>query len=379
MSVAEYYHRVDFSPLWEIDSNFLKFRQVKILMSDGGWMAVRRRINSPSKLKQVIVNAFGKHYPFKVYYTCSQWLNPTSLRGKIVISGYQVADNLLIGQNQFVFDIDTDVEENGRRLIRLIKKGELGEDISLKYVIFSGSGIHVCVNRPLHLPEDWRLRESYVEQKNRELIEKVKARGIKVDDCTINPRQVTKVPLTYDAEHGVPCQLLDERLTGLNKLLKVVKQEKELEGFEPSPTYVWGITNNILGTKGLYCIFLRFRSEPLFLVRHIVEGLIERYHLSDFYLFKRADGGYSAICLKAVDGRRLSKILAFNRDYQNAFLKFHRNVLTNDDLDQYLETVNGYPTGMISKGHSNFLGRLGIQVEGRVGSSKVKVFMARRV
>lgn len=380
--VARYYREVDFRPLFNIDRKFFKHRQVRVMGFNGAMIKVRRTITDAGELKRVLVQMA----PARAYYTVARFLNPVSVGPREINGpGYRLADSCFLTQDEFVFDIDEDPERNLKLLLDFLKR----RGLPIKYVIDSGRrGYQVAIKRRMALPiGDPRERERYFLEANKQLLEEVWAEGIGVDD-TSNTRQIVKIPLSFDAVGGRACRLLwGQRPHGMNP--ERAENNRGVLGTGPTrpprqapPKTPWVgvvVSNNVLGTRGLYVPFLKF-NRPIEYVIGLARDLVRTYDLSGILLLER-EGRTYGIGVDALPRRRLEKVLRRGNQASmlNALRKYKRNVVPVSVLrkaDRGVWLRGQRRDRPVSKGHVGMLANLRLERPERytrlVGSSRVQ-------
>ncbi len=366
--IRAFYEKQDFSPLFKLDPKFFKWRQIRLMLSNGKFLKIRRNVSSPQALQKILL----KFLPVKAYYMVARFSQPRSVgaRDGPKGAGYVVADNCFLFQDEFVFDVDEDPEKNLPALISYLRE----KGFPIKYICFSGKrGYHVCIKRPIRLRiEDPRSREQLTLAHNKALIEDVLSRGIAVDD-TSNTRQIVKIPLSLDATTGNECFLVRNPFgfIGLGNLRRGDDREPFAEcntedggGASPTPRPQFNlllcVSNNVLGTRGQYVPFLKFEGAKKERVRAILKKIRERYGIGSFYVFEDEEV-FVAVSLEIVSFERLMKILRFAKQwgYLNALRKYKHNLL---ELSFFKKPVAYTPRGgrSISKGHLHLLRVYGV-------------------
>jgi len=352
LNPKEYYEQVDFSPIFEIDRNFFKFRQIRLLLQDNTFKKVKvDHVRTPEQLQKIML----RYLPQKAYYMVSRFLNPSRV-GKRVLHHH---DGIFLKQDWFVFDIDKDVYKNAKLLLEYLEDHKY----EIIYMLHSGNGVHIAIKRDLKCPYQtaWK-REVWYLKKNEELVMDVINYGVDIDACVINTRQIVKIPLTLS--DGVVCKLLNS-LEDIKKLpprsdkemtripsVKHLPEVGEVGGSSPTVA----ISNNILGMKDHFCIFVSDGTTQLDEFVQKILAAIKRFQLSDFFIFEGRYGFY-AICLDIVHRNRLMKILRIFPKNLNELEKFGFNLLKLHELKWYIGAVRGfiYKDKMYSLAHYQFL------------------------
>ena len=383
----------------KLGNDFLKFRHIRVFMSDGHWNKINRNMNSWEELRKIILNLFdGKGYPRKIYYTPARWLNPEDLGSKERVNGgYKLRDNYLLNQNQVIFDLDTLDKEQLEKLRNYIRFSKYFDDIV--YLIFSGGkGYHICANRktdlfpiddPLELEEIYEQINSTIGKNAKDYV------GVgKLDVSALKDvRHIFKIPQTLsDNGDGIGiCKFLDfndlssweidENFT-LNSVNPKGDEEsppkhngqgaKKTEcGPCPSPSHYVGIRSSINGTNGCHVLFYHSEQystnsyrEDLEKFKNICKKLRDEHSLSDIHILDNGEQ-FVAICFKKLDYEKLEKILG---DVPES-----GNILWTTDEMKFVSKVDGFPTRHRSKSHTKFFGLKA----GKVGNGKLSICRAR--
>jgi hypothetical protein len=364
----KYYEQVDFSPVFRV-MNF-KFRQVRILLSNGNWVIVRDKINNIADLKKNILKLFNeekKVYPAKIYYMVSRFLNPEKARYREgcrgISKGFVVADNCFIKQDDIVFDIDENPVKNVKKLIKWLEN-----KYKVNYILFSGKrGVHVSIKRELECNvSNPKEREKWYLEQNKELVNEIKAVGIDIDGIVSNTRQIVKVPLTL-SDNKI-CMFLTPK--GLESSVKtLIKSDEKGRPDDitrrtgrteprPSPNNYLGVFSSVNGCRDSYHVFLEFRSRTKEQVKRTIKEAIERFHLSEFYLFEKES--IFAISLTLVSKRRYEKILKFTKSMMlSKLLKYNETHIPHDL--EFIEKIDSQYTSTSSRGFYEFIRSFGLE------------------
>lgn len=354
-----YYETADFSPIFKINPNFFRFRQIRLL-KDGRMFKINYNIRNADQLKKVLM----KYNPDKAYYMVSQFSNSTRVGAKqIVKQGYPIADNLFLQQKRIVFDIDTNPVENTQKLLEWLKK----EGYEIEYIIKSGQkGFHVSIIRPLKISSpDPTEREALTLEENKKLVSRIIEAGIEIDPIVSNTRQIIKCPLSLSSD--VVCEFVREgslaiaysKMTSVKTTLKGEKETKH--NFSPNTdlSELLKVSNSVIGTKGNNILFLKYKLHELKDIETLTEHLkqlVAKYKLPDLYLFtsfSEEENHLVAICPKLFQKARLYKILK-NED-KLSLTKYKHNIINIANL-KHFSTIEGHNENQpISKGHLNFL------------------------
>jgi len=324
-----------------IDLSFLtdcSKRHFRIISSSNKFLKIKDRIYNTEEMKKKLVNLSPKD----VYYSTSTYLNPTTLgpRGKertiFTKSG-------IVLNNDIAFDLDREplsirnlekTRKDCKRLIDFMDKN----GYSLKYIAFSGSkGFHVIYEdkKGVSIADPFK-REMKIIEVRRELADKIKEKGITIDSSiTVDTRRIIRLPGTINSKTGYMCTLLTRSQIN-QSVINWINDIPRLPNSVNIPRFTWPkflalssifskktnikpakrvlyttyVTSSVLGTKGRHAILLSFKNQKFSKVVRKLEKAIEKYRLTDIYLF-RSGNEIQAISLKTVQRNRYQKILDY--------------------------------------------------------------------
>src|SRR3990167_247559 len=127
-------------------SKDLKFRQIKVLLDNGRFYNIKRKVCNENQLRKAL-KRFRKMV-YKMYWSNCLWINPHLLKGKKLSgSGFVWLSNLFLSKQDAVFDFDCkdqDIEQVKLDALRLIRCMKRRKNYVLKTIFFSGNhGLHV--------------------------------------------------------------------------------------------------------------------------------------------------------------------------------------------------------------------------------------------
>ena len=331
----------DFYKENKIDLSFLSDcskRHFRIISENGNFLKVKDRIYDSDQMKKKLINL----RPQDVYYSTSTYLNPTTIgpRGKersiLTKSG-------IVLKNDISFDLDREplsirnLEKTRKDCKRLIDfMDENG--YSLKYIAFSGSkGFHVIYEdeKSVAIADPFE-REMEIIKVRRKLVDKIKEQGITIDSSiTVDTRRIIRLPGTINSKTGYACTLLTRSQIN-QSVINWISDIPRLPNSVNIPRFTWPkfltlpsifskktkikpvkrvmyttyVTSSVLGTKGRHAILLSFKNQKFSKVVRKLEKAIEKYRLTDIYLF-RSGNEIQAISLKTVQRNRYQKILDY--------------------------------------------------------------------
>lgn len=141
------------------------------------------------------------------------------------------------------------------------------------------------------------------------------------------------------------------------------------------------ITSEVLGTKGLHVLILKYRGQMDILIRN----LTMTYNLTNWYKFQ-STGGNTAICLKTMSLSRAKKIIkncpkALNKKHYYSYGRGYLEVYSKKGNKTFIArpkgTIQGIDAkGTISMGHKQLLQKLGHNITDpnkECGSPEVKI------
>ncbi len=349
------------------------------------------RIKNIEQLRKLAV----KYTPINIWYSSSLWLSPRSVKSK----NSPIECKSLIGHD-VVIDIDN---TNFKKTVEYAKKVLKGMHNPEYIIQTSKRGIQICFKKEIDtkgLNMEERLKA--YENHRQELISKFKGVDSKI---TFDLYRVVRLPLSLHNKGNIVQFIKDINLIEpleyvyKDKVILPKSRKAMTDGGKPFPppqnngrnlrngirnpanSYsAKYVTNNILGTKGLFVPILiyhvpRFSDEEL--IKPIVElkELCKKYKIPNFYLLRNDEYLY-AISLIALDSKRLMKILKASTSNmsKNEFESYHQIYLrvspydfgknTEQDQLRIVGTVS-YKTNKkfnLSKSHKCLLESLGFVI-----------------
>lgn len=311
-------------------------RHFRFLLPNGKFFKIKDTIRSPKDLQKWLI----KLRPLDVYYSTSTYLDPTAVASRPKKSTEYWGPGNVILSNDIAFDIDRrplsffNLERARKDAVRLLDH-LTDQDYHLKYSAFSGSkGFHLIFDDvDKTIEPDFRLREKFIIQRRKALIDGIEKKGIKIDtSVTVDTRRIIRLPGTLNSKTGYCCQYLSinelrspivDWIDGIASLedhsmiprfkwkplpkLKFIKRPviKEKDNEYGYTTF---ITSSVLGTKGRHAVLISLPKGTQERVMHTLQQVQEQYSLTDFYMFELPKS-YQAICLKTVQRNRYQKIL----------------------------------------------------------------------
>ena len=410
IEIQDFYkaHPPDISIITDINK-----RHFRMVLPIGKFLKIPDIIRTPQDLQKWLIRL----KPLDVYYSTSCWLDPTSIRPRPKKRDANFITSGILLSNDIFFDID--ITPLSRRNLDRAREDTielLDHLVSLgykcKYIAFSGSkGFHLAFSDQYHkvIPDPFD-REMEIIQRRKGLLKEIENAKFLVDTAvTCDTRRIVRVPGTINSKTGIACtiisrqdlkgsindllrhcpalpsakrvpyfNLLNIKLTGFfPHILKILHLNKDMnieefkdERLKSGYYYTTYLQSNILGIKSRHAVLLSFKNKSQKKVERIINDLIEKFKLTDVYLFK-LPSRIQVISLKSVQRNRLQKILDFTHA-ENASLLRKYNVTSirvgpfiNERMDEleppirFLKTVTSKTeinnTTFISAGHLNFL------------------------
>lgn len=373
-----------------------------MVLPSGRFFKVKDRIRDAAGLQRWLV----RYRPTHVYYSTATYLNPTAVRPRPKEREGFLRSGILL-DHDIAFDLDRQpltrrtLERTRGEAVRLLEFME-AKGHRLKYAAFSGSkGFHLLFDDP-----DWETvadpfeREQRLIVRRRALTEKVIAQGIAIDtSVTVDTRRIIRVPGTINSRTGHACTRLtpEELVTPVDHWLPLVKR---LPSHSPIQRFNWptlrsprlplperetqrpvraGFTtfvlSPVLGLKGRHAILMSFPNWSRSRVERKLVEVMERYQLSDVYLFALMRS-VQAICPKTVQRNRYQKILDASASASAKQLRRYGRVslrmgpLVDGSLHELeppaeffnmLEAPEQRERSFVSAGHLNFMRRHGME------------------
>tara|TARA_B100000586_G_scaffold225164_1_gene172732 strand:- start:2238 stop:3527 length:1290 start_codon:yes stop_codon:yes gene_type:complete len=380
----------------------LSHRHFRIVSSHGQFLKIKDRINNSDQLNKKLLTL----RPKDVYYSTSTYLNPTTVgpRGKersiLTKSG-------IVMKNDISFDLDREplsirnleeVRKDCKKLIDFMDD----KGCSLKYIAFSGSkGFHVIYEdkEGVAIADPFE-REMEIIRFRKELVNKIKEQGISIDSSiTVDTRRIIRLPGTINSKTGYACTLLTRSQID-QPVINWISDIPRLSSSVKIPSFTWPrfltfsslfskktkvtptkrivyttfVTSSVLGTKGRHAVLLSFKNQRFTKVIRKLRKAIEKYRLTDIYVFRSGDE-IQAISLKTVQRNRYQKIMDFTGSNSAMQLsKFGRvslrmGPLVNSEMEEIqkpaefvklLKSFGEREKNYVSAGHILFLERHGI-------------------
>ncbi len=311
-------------------------RHFRVVLTGGRFLKLKDRIRVPQQLQRWLL----KLAPGDVYYSTSTYLNPTIVKPRPK-SREGFLDSGLVLRHDIAFDIDVpplslrNLEKARLEALKVHRYME-ADGYTLKYIAFSGSkGFHIVFEDPdTEVIADPYDRETGLIKKRTALVDEVIKKEIKIDSAiTKDTRRIIRVPGTINSKTGYACTTLklDElevpvkdwlpdvpRLPVFAKIGRIpwpriplptkLLRPKPARKYQTGIFYTTFLLSPVLGLVGRHAILMSFPNKSPDRIATRLEPLVERFGLTDIYLFTLADR-VQAICLKTVQRNRLQKIL----------------------------------------------------------------------
>lgn len=342
-------------------------RHFRFVLQSGRFLKIKDTIRNASDLQKWLV----KLGPSDVYYSTATYLDPTSIKPRPKErEGYMHPSNILLGHD-IAFDIDRQPLsmmnlERARKEAFALLKFMKGKGHKLKYCAFSGSkGFHLIVSDlKWKVIEDPYQREMEIIKKRKDLYTEVKKEGMRFDGAVlIDTRRIIRVPGTLNSKTGYCCfrltqkQLSSSIRTWLSEVpclsthreIPIIYMPSLIPKSKKSNTkksirkttlgYTTYLVSSVLGVKGRHAILMSFPKRSKKRVERDLLEVMDRYKLTDIYLFQLPDS-IQAICLKTVQRNRYQKILdAADSASANQLRKYNRvslrmGPLVNEKMDK---------------------------------------------
>ncbi len=397
--IREFYteHPPDLSCITDINKRHFRF-----LLPSGRFFKIKDVIRTPQDLQSWLLRL----RPLDVYYSTSNYLNPTSVTPRPKTAAeYWGPGNIVLG-NDVAFDLDRqplsilNLERARKDAVRLLDH-MLDKEYRPKYAAFSGSkGFHlVFYDLDVVMEPDHRMREKEIIGRRKALVEEVSGIGIRIDaSVTVDTRRIIRLPGTLNSKTGYCCQLLtfDQLRTPVADWLDIVDKVeghriiprfgwKPLKGHAPARRahhndgevgvgYTTFITSSVLGTKGRHAVLLTLPKGTLEGATRRLKRAQQEYDLTDIYIFE-LPRSFQGICLKTVQRNRYQKILDLVRSPSAGQLRKYDRVslrmgpLVDQDMHEmepsarfvtFLECPSAArESTFVSQGHINFLRKHG--------------------
>jgi hypothetical protein len=300
--------------------------------------------------------------PEVIFYTQGRFQFPQLLGPKNKKHG-----GYFLFQDQLVVDIDEWMPDDILRIA----------DANFVYLAFTGSGFHVCFKRPRFQDEEVlspREREERATKNNVFLLEKIaNDYNVKVDILP-EPRHLFKIPYIFKYGNRMVKVWMNEKPTK-DELVKLyngervdwrTKRKKKPDEKEKQGEIVTCFSNNVLGTRAYVLI--------AYVSKNKARKIVEEYGLKASVYVENGIRDY-LMDIGVVNKERITRIL--RRENEGSLKTFRKYKRLFGLLRGDAEVLDMEQTKGISRGHALLLRWKRINVEGDVGSRKVKFICAK--
>jgi len=296
--------------------------------------------------------------PEVIFYTQGRFQFPERIGPKNRKQG-----GYFLFQDQLIIDIDDWTPDDILRIA----------DANFVYLAFTGSGFHICVNRPHFQDEEVlspRLREERTAKNNVFLLEKITNEYQVKVDILPEPRHLFKIPHNFKYGNRMVKVWWGAEAPPREELMKLFLAEKtewrlkkRVKDPRPpkSPLYVTCFSNNVLGTRAYVLI--------AYVSKNRAKKMVEKYGLKASVYVENDIRSY-LMDIGVVNRERIIKILKEeSRGSLKTFLKYNRllGLIRGDAEVLSMEQTRG-----ISRGHASLLRWKRINVFGDVGRKEVQ-------
>lgn len=338
------------------------FRHFRFKLEDKTWRKVPHKITNQEDFMRWVVALKG----VDLYYGITSWLNPHKVSSKMNTTGYACANNVII-DNDLIFDIDapepiteTVLDRARQSAWNLYYAMKDEKEYEFQYCAFTGyKGFRlVYKDKGLQLPEDYRLRIEFIENRRKLFIEALlkKVSGQQKKDnqyyklktffdkkITVNPMAVIRLIGSYHSTTGyqsiiIPVMSLkdsirhilstiphigkerpgipknremtqeeDAKTSTRPRLLQLEKDVTGLTSSLPSLNVKYFFTNRVLGIKRGFIPILIYQDTQKNYRNEILK-LQEKYKLGRLYVYHDSKN-IIIISLKTMQKRQLIKLL----------------------------------------------------------------------
>lgn len=419
--IISFYKSDEFEPEPPLSLNWRHFR---FKLYDGCWKKVPYRITTVEALKKWIIKLKG----CDIYYSTSMWLNPHRISSKGKSGTYEVADNLLLG-NDLVFDIDAPepicietLEEARKATLAVYDEMVRHKEYEFEYVGFTGhKGFRLAYTDLRDLPAAPRKRIGIVEKDRKifidSLVSNIKETGCSVNLCaggtffdekiTTNVMCVVRVLGTIHSTTGyisskVTMELMKKSIPEILNHIPYVGakrpgipvKRKMTEAVDVKHPPHPRLLANKKDASGLASFLLEKRGEkyflsnkvygrgkmyvPVFIYQKIqkywreeVIKLQKEHRLGPLYVFE--DGNKIIILsLKVMQRRQLMKLLNKSKSFSRGHFRDHFQIFI-PVFTKFVEKIDGILTGQQSKVHYIFAEKQSAPEKGLVGEGKARI------
>lgn len=374
-----------------------KFRYFKFRLPNGNFKTFS--IRNKEQLRKLLI----QFTPIDVYYSSSQFINPKRVQGRLT----KKQDLLFLSQD-IIIDIDAEENQPFMDIVKISKRIVKLFGIPNYILRTSDKGIQIAYKDDMKGINKLSIedRMKLYEQKRKEFVQLFD--GID-KPITTDLYRVVRLPKTIH-HNGTVCDFID--LDNIPKFkyvftdnIIVSKSQKAMTQGESSQPQNTGnksrvdirdiasndyLSNNILGTKGLYVPLLIYhypqitKLEPANPIQEI-KCIMKKYDIPTMYLLKDNEYLY-AISLIAVDGRRLQKIINYSNSlickkmfkYKQIFMKISPSLDKQDFLRPYgiLSYTTYKKRYYLSKSHLAFILSFNFPIKNKgvfIGKSNARV------
>ena len=220
-----------------------RFHQFRVQVPDGHFKVLCRPIRSSEDLRKRLMRLA----PLNCWESANMFLSPSNVsfndfRGKR--AGWQVANNILLGDGVLVFDTDfhdrsfDEAKTDALTILDYLHELGLKED----RVTFTGRGFQILVlHHDLHLPQVHpKARFNLYREKRKPIIEELQKRGVQIDpEITLDSKRIIRTVGTINSKSGHICIII--------KALEHFNQEDaervRLQGIPQATVKVDGMTS----------------------------------------------------------------------------------------------------------------------------------------
>jgi len=352
--------------------SFPKFRIFKFLLWNGSWITINRKVYNIEDLRKELL----KYLPYKAYYSTCLWLNPHKVSSKYK-PNKEITNNLFLGSDFLVFDIDDKDIENAKQKSLLVLDYLKQNGFKILKIVFSGSkGFHIYFE-----PKDYYVsfhysREEYEIDKRKKFFNSLPKEIQKIIDypVLIDTRRIIKLPLTIDGSSGYKVSFVENlEKFDINKIEKIelpkiqIRKKEERKIIEKDTENIkeyYSLSSKIIHTVNRHIAILKFFAKnENFIQKKINEA---RNYFSHIFVFRKKLKdiyAYYLVSLNALEFPHLLNI--YKKVSQTSYKEFKKYKQLDFPLPPKSEFVlftlgNPLLNYPISSPHLEFFKKIGI-------------------
>lgn len=352
--------------------SFSKFRIFKFLLWNSSWLTINHKIYNIEELR----NELLKYLPYKAYYSTCLWLNPHKVSSKYN-PNQQIADNIFLGSDFFVFDVDDKNIENAKQKSLILLDYLKENNFKILNIVFSGSkGFHIYFEPKNYYVSYHYLREEYDIEKRKIFFNSLPQEIQKIIDYPvfIDTRRIIKLPSTIDGSSGYKVSFVENlEKFDINKIEKIelpkiqIRKKEEKRIVEKNTENIkeyYSLSSKIIHTVNRHIAILKFHLKNEKIIQEKINEA--RKYFTHFFIFRKKlkdTYAYYFVSLNALEYPHLLNI--YKKISPSSYKEFKKYKQLDFPLPPKSELVlftigNPLLNYPISLPHLNFFKKIGI-------------------